>query len=146
MDKAEKGALFTAVVFLLTFFGLLVYAAKGMNIDVPTCITDVKPFTEGKVIKLSDNRYEIHYLAYMWGFDPADVEIPAGSTVDIYLTSKDVIHGFQIQPNTNVNLMAIPGTVAYARVKFDKPGVYRIVCHEYCGIGHQDMSTKIIVK
>jgi cytochrome c oxidase subunit 2 len=65
--------------------------------------------------------------------------------VYIYLTSGDVIHGFQID-GTNVNLMAIPGTVAYARVKFDKPGVYHMVCHEYCGIGHQDMATKIIVK
>ncbi|ADC90202.1 cytochrome c oxidase subunit II [Thermocrinis albus DSM 14484] len=145
MDRAERTALFTAVTFLGIFFGLLVYAAKGMNVDVPTCITDVKPFTEGKVIQHAPNRYEIHYLARMWYFEPSDVEIPAGSTVDIYLTSADVIHGFHID-GTNVNLMAIPGTVAYARVKFDKPGVYHIVCHEYCGIGHQDMATKIVVK
>ncbi len=145
MDKAERTALILAIGFLGFFAGLLVYAAKALNIDVPTCITDVKPFTEGKVIQHAQNRYEIHYVAKMWYFEPADVEIPAGSVVDIYLTSADVVHGFQID-GTNVNLMAIPGTVAYARYKFEKPGVYHIVCHEYCGIGHQDMSTKIIVK
>lgn len=145
MDKAEKTALVLAVGFLGLFAALLVYAAKALNIDLPTCITDVKPFTEGKVIQHAPNRYEIHYLSKMWYFEPADVEIPAGSVVDIYVTSADVIHGFHIN-GTNVNLMAIPGTVAYARYKFEKPGVYHIVCHEYCGIGHQDMATKIIVK
>ncbi|MFN3976793.1 MAG: cytochrome c oxidase subunit II [Aquificaceae bacterium] len=145
MDRAEKTALTLAVALMALFAGLIVYAAKALNIDVPTCITDVKPFTEGKVIQHSANRYELHYLAKMWYFEPAEVEIPAGSVVDIYLTSGDVIHGFHIN-NTNVNLMAIPGTVAYARYKFDKPGVYHIVCHEYCGIGHQDMAAKIVVK
>lgn len=145
MDRAEKTALTLAVALMAFFAGLIVYAAKALNIDVPTCITDVKPFTEGKVIQHAPNRYELHYLAKMWYFEPAEVEIPAGSVVDIYLTSGDVIHGFQID-NTNVNLMAVPGTVAYARYKFDKPGVYHIVCHEYCGIGHQDMTAKIVVK
>jgi cytochrome c oxidase subunit 2 len=145
MDRAERGAFITAVAFMGVFFALIVYAAKGLNIDVPTCITDVKPFTQGQVIQHAPDRYEIHYLAKMWYFEPTDVELPVGSTVDIYLTSGDVIHGFHIN-GTDVNLMAIPGTVAYARVKFDKPGVYHIVCHEYCGIGHQDMATKIIVK
>ncbi len=145
LDRSEKTALSIAVGFLLFFFGLLVYAAKGMNIDVPTCITDVKPFTEGKVIQHAPNRYEVHYLAYMWGFEPAELEVPAGSTVDIYLTSKDVIHGLYVE-KTNINMMAIPGTVAYARYTFTKPGVYRVICHEYCGIGHQDMMAKIVVK
>ncbi len=145
LEKSEKAALSIAVGFLLFFFGLLVYAAKGMNIDVPTCITDVKPFTEGRVIQHSPDRYEVHYLAYMWAFDPMEIEVPKGATVDFYLTSKDVIHGMHIE-KTNVNMMAIPGTVAYARYTFTKPGEYRVICHEYCGIGHQDMMAKIIVK
>lgn len=73
MDRAEKTALTLAVALMAFFAGLIVYAAKALNIDVPTCITDVKPFTEGKVIQHAPNRYELHYLAKMWYFEPAEV-------------------------------------------------------------------------
>ena len=42
--------------------------------------------------------------------------------------------------------MAVPGAINLQRVKFDKPGKYNIVCHEYCGVGHQNMQAEIIVK
>jgi cytochrome c oxidase subunit 2 len=66
MDRAERGAFITAVAFMGVFFALIVYAAKGLNINVPTCITDVKPFTQGQVIQHAPDRHEIHYLAKMW--------------------------------------------------------------------------------
>jgi cytochrome c oxidase subunit 2 len=36
--------------------------------------------------------------------------------------------------------MAVPGVVNYARVKFDKPHVYQLLCHEFCGTGHDRMA------
>jgi len=149
MDRAEKTGLTMAIILLLTFFSLIVYAAKGLKIDIPTCVTNVEPFQEGKLIKHGDKRYELHILARMWYFDlnkgATEIKIPAGSVVDIFVTSKDVIHGVDIQ-GTDFNVMAIPGTVGYLRVKFDHPGVYHIVCHEFCGVGHQAMQGKIIVE
>ncbi len=149
MDRAEKRALVTSLALLLFFFVLIVYAAKGLKIDLPTCITDVQPFKEGRLIQHAPKRYELHIVARMWFFDfnqgQTEIEIPAGSTVDIYLTSLDVVHGMHIN-GTTVNLMAIPGTVNYARYKFEKPGVYHVVCHEFCGVGHHAMQGKIVVK
>ena len=149
MDRAEKNALVLAVVLLGFFFSLIVYASKGLNIDLPTCVTDVQPFKEGRLIKHAENRYELHVLAKMWFFDfdrgNMEITIPVGSVVDIYLTSADVVHGMHIN-GTTVNLMAIPGTVNYARYKFDKPGVYHVVCHEFCGVGHHAMQGKIVVR
>lgn len=149
MDRAERNAITVAIALLLFFFVLIVYAAKGLKIDLPTCITDVQPFKEGKLIKHADKRYELHVVAKMWYFDmnggQTEIEIPVGSTVDIYLTSADVVHGMHIN-NTTINLMAIPGTVNYARYTFNKPGVYHVVCHEFCGVGHQAMQAKIVVK
>jgi len=49
-----------------------------------------------------------------------------------------VVHGFHIERKA-VNLMAVPGAVNKVTVKFTDAGVYRIVCHEYCGVGHQNM-------
>ncbi|MDQ7037824.1 MAG: cytochrome c oxidase subunit II [Aquificota bacterium] len=149
MDKAEKKALYLSVGLLVFFMALIVYASKGLDIDLPTCVTDVRPFTEGKLIKHAEGRYELHIVAKMWLFDldrgKQEIEIPAGSTVDIYLTSADVVHGMHIN-GTTVNLMAIPGTVNYARYKFTKLGVYHVVCHEFCGVGHHAMQAKIVVK
>jgi len=149
MDRAEKTGLTLAIILLLVFFSLIVYAAKGLKIDIPTCVTDVEPFQEGKLIKHGDKRYELHILAKMWVFDfnkgATEIKIPVGSVVDIFVTSKDVVHGVHIN-DTNFNIMAIPGTVGYMRVKFEKPGVYHVVCHEFCGVGHHAMQGKIIVE
>ena len=41
--------------------------------------------------------------------------------------------------------MAVPGVVNYARVKFDKPRVYQLLCHEFCGTGHDRMAAEFRV-
>ena len=33
----------------------------------------------------------------------------------------------------------------YTRVKFDKPRVYQLLCHEYCGTGHDRMAASLRV-
>jgi cytochrome c oxidase subunit 2 len=144
MDGAEKLVLGIASCMLVLFLSATVYAVVGLDIDLPTCITSMEPFESGEVIEHTEDRWEIHYLAMMWEFEPEEIEIPLGTTVDLYLTSDDVLHGFQIL-GTNVNLMAVPGTVNYARVRFDKPGDYRIICHEYCGVEHHSMAATITV-
>jgi cytochrome c oxidase subunit 2 len=144
MDKAENAVLVLSGLLMVLFFGMLVYAARGLNISLPTCVTDLAPFKEGKVIDEGNQHYELHLVAKMWAFEPAEVRLPPGADVEIYLSALDVTHGAYIE-HTNVNLMAVPGAVNAARVRFDKEGEYDVVCHEYCGLGHQNMMGKIIV-
>jgi cytochrome c oxidase subunit 2 len=80
----------------------------------------------------------------MWRFEPEEVTVTAGSTVDIYLSTTDVTHGL-ILLGTNLNLMAVPGVVNYARVKFDQPHDYQVLCHEFCGLGHDRMAARFRV-
>jgi cytochrome c oxidase subunit 2 len=127
----------SGAVMALFLVGLLVLAT-GFGVDVPGCVTEMKPFEQDTLFQTGDRRWELHVVARMWAYQMPAVELPAGSELDIYLTSGDVLHGFHID-RTNVNLMAVPGTVTYARVRFSEPGEYPIVCHEYCGIGHQQM-------
>jgi cytochrome c oxidase subunit 2 len=47
---------------------------------------------------------------------------------------------------TPVNMMVVPGQISKLTVRFDRPGEYLIVCHEYCGSGHHVMSGKVIVR
>lgn len=140
----EKKIIVAATIFVLTLSAVIALSVKLYSIDLPTCLTDVKPFTEGTVIQHGPNRYEVQYVAKMWKFEPAEISITPGSTVDIYLAAPDVTHGMQIV-GTNVNLMAVPGVVNYARVKFTEPGDYLIVCNEYCGAAHHSMAGVIHV-
>jgi cytochrome c oxidase subunit 2 len=144
INSIEKRVVLAAILFAAGCMAMLAYGTWGLGITVPTCVPDAKNFDHGSVAKLANKNYELHYLASMWKFEPTRVLVPAGSTLDIYVTSKDVTHGLQIL-GTNVNLMAVPGAITSSRVHFDKPGVYTIVCHEYCGAAHQNMSAAIEV-
>jgi cytochrome c oxidase subunit 2 len=129
---------------MVVFFVALVGLAVLKGIDVPTCFTDFPPFKEGKVIQKGEKDYEVHLLSKMWVFEPSRIEIPAGSKVTIYTTSIDVLHGFEIEGKA-VNLIAIPGAVNKMEVVFNKPGIYRVVCNEYRGVGHPAMYGEIIL-
>lgn len=142
--RLERRILFVSGAFVLSLFALVLLANATLSMGLPTCVTDIKPFDKGELMGGASNHYELRYVARMWRFEPADVQIPVGATVDIYLSTADVTHGFEV-PGTNINLMAVPGTVNYARVKFDTPGDYEILCHEYCGAGHQNMESVIHV-
>ena len=145
MDRFESLALKMSFGLMVVFFVALVGLAVLRGIDVPTCFTDFPPFKEGKVIQKGEKEYEVHLLSKMWVFEPARIEIPAGSKVTIYTTSIDVLHGFHIEGKA-VNLMSIPGAVNKMEVVFNKPGTYKIICNEYCGVGHPAMYGEIIVK
>ena len=140
----ERRIAIVALVFLLAVTALIGLSVKLFGIGLPTCLTDVRPFQEAKLIEQGPKRYEIHYIARMWKFEPPDVAIVPGSTADIYLSTADVTHGVQIV-GTNFNLMAVPGAVNYARVKFEKAGDYMVVCNEYCGAAHHEMAGVIHV-
>ena len=144
LDKSEKKILVITGAVLITFIFSVLYA-RGRNNDLPECLPYDKAYLQPKVTRIDDRTYQVFAVAQMWTFQPAEITIPAGTEVDFYVTSKDVVHGFNIYEK-NVNLMAVYGNINKTTVKFDKPGEYNIVCHEYCGIGHQNMQSKIIVK
>jgi cytochrome c oxidase subunit II len=145
MDRSERLALLVSGSLMAFFLGGLVYASLGLDVSVPNCVTDVAPFTEPAVVRRGDGRYDIRVVARMWAFEPASIELPAGSEADLYVTSLDVIHGLYIE-GTNVNLMAVPGVVTGTRVRFDRPGEHRVLCHEYCGAAHQYMAGTLVVR
>lgn len=142
--KLERRIVIIATAFVLVLFGLATMAINMFHVGLPTCLTDIKPFQKGEFITHSPTHYEIHYVAKMWDFEPKEVTVPAGSTIDIYLSTPDVTHGL-ILLGTNLNLMAVPGVVNYARVKLDQVRNYQLLCHEYCGTGHERMAANLRV-
>lgn len=144
MERNEKRVLLASGSLMGFFLLLLVYSGLGLSVTVPTCLTDVAPFTQGKVEQKSPGTYDVYLVARMWFFDPGEIRVTPGADINLYLSALDVTHGVYIE-GTNVNLMAVPGSVNFARFRLGREGVYRIFCHEYCGLGHQNMAGKIVV-
>jgi cytochrome c oxidase subunit 2 len=66
------------------------------------------------------------------------IRVPKGSTALYQITTKDVVHGFQVA-GTNVNMMVEPGHISRYEAVMKNAGEFTIVCNEYCGIGHYQM-------
>jgi cytochrome c oxidase subunit 2 len=154
IHRLEKIWLGFGLVMLFVFLAVLGVAAFAMGIQPPsphhqmidpTKVKETPPFDQPGIRQVADKEYEAVMTAYAFGYAPAAMEVPVGSTVHFTVTSSDVVHGFEI-PGTNVNMMIEPGEVSQVSHKFTKPGEYLILCNEYCGIGHEMMATKLIVK
>jgi cytochrome c oxidase subunit 2 len=143
MDTSEKKIIILTGTVLSLFIFSILYA-RGKNNDFPDCIPYNKTYLEPKITKLDDKSYQVYAVAQMWQFQPNQIFITAGSEVDFFVTSKDVVHGFNISEK-NVNLMAVYGNINKTTVRFEKAGIYKLVCHEYCGVGHQAMQAEVFV-
>ena len=144
MDKSEKIILTITGCIIAIFIFSILYAKDKYKSDLPECIPYDKAYENPKINKIDDSTYQVFAVAQMWMFQPSEIYIPVGSEVDFFVTSKDVVHGFNIAEK-NVNIMAIYGNINKTTVKFEKPGIYKITCHEYCGAGHQNMQAEVIV-
>ena len=136
--------LFMATIFVAAFVDNINPPSGSQTID-PTKVGSTPPFDHPGLHRNADGSYDAYYVAHVFAFAPARLTIPRGSTVTFYVTSSDVVHGFEIA-QTDVNFMVIPGWVNSAVHRFTRPGTYLLVCNEYCGIGHQDMYGAIEVK
>lgn len=92
-------------------------------------------------------RVEAHASRWQWQFSYPEtpgaptteiLHLPAGVPVDIVVTAADVIHAFWV-PRLGGKIDAIPGHTNVIRLQADEPGVYRGICAEYCGEGHETM-------
>jgi cytochrome c oxidase subunit 2 len=84
-----------------------------------------------------------------WDRDASPVvQVPAGALVEFRVTTLDVNHGFSIYaPDGRLmaQTQAMPGYVNRLRVEFDRPGTYRVLCLEFCGMAHHVMNGVIEV-
>ena len=143
------GMVALAVVLLILFVIAASVIYFGFGVPSHQQVVDPKnlpeEFQKSVVREVSPEKYEVYITARQFAFTPRNIKIPRGAEVTFYLTSVDVLHGFEIV-GTNVNTQIIPGYVNSITYKFDKPGEYLFICNEYCGEGHHLMFGKIIVE
>ena len=154
--RHERAWVFISVVMIAVLFIITVYfvvhdyglvaktAQFYSNPDTPATLAD---FQGSGIKQTGPNSYNIYEMGRAWSWTPGTatpITLPAGSHVKFYVTSGDVLHGFEVQ-GTSINITAIPGVVGHVSYTFDKPGTYYIICNEYCGAGHQAMIGKIVI-
>ena len=151
--KIEKIFLTLSASMLLVFLGALFYSAFGMGMHLPgrggtidpAAVRVTPPFDQPGAREVAPGRYEVVVLGMAWAYQPSEIRVPAGSEVTFITTATDVVHGLHVE-GTRVNLMLVPGQIARLTYTFDEPGEHRIVCHEYCGVGHHLMHGVVIVE
>ena len=72
------------------------------------------------------------------------LELEVGQKYRLHLSSVDVQHGFSLQPE-NINIQVVPGIESVMTITPDKVGTYGVICNEFCGIGHHQMTGRIYV-
>jgi cytochrome c oxidase subunit 2 len=73
-----------------------------------------------------------------------DLHVPVGRPVQLIMTSADVIHDYFI-PAFRIKRDVVPGKYTTQWFIATKPGRYRILCNQYCGTGHSEMTGYIYV-
>lgn len=125
------------------FFWVLLVAGVLITIittlDLPFAAT--RGNTEGvtKTINIEGRQW-------FWNID--DNTAQAGDTVLFNVTAGDVNHGLGVYTEDLVLLgqtQAMPGYTNSLKLTLTKPGTYKLMCLEYCGLVHHAMISDFVV-
>lgn len=87
-------------------------------------------------------------VGHQWYWELSSERVSAGVPVEFRVTSADVNHGFAIYgPDDRIvtQTQAMPGFTNRLLHTFVRPGTYRVLCLEYCGLAHHDMTAQFEV-
>lgn len=85
----------------------------------------------------------VYLLGRMWQWYPA-LRLKKNVEYTLHLSSADLNHGFSLFP-VNINFQVVPGYDYALKITPNKAGDFRIICNEFCGIGHHIMVGKVEV-
>ena len=90
----------------------------------------------------------VNATAEQWSWKVDRTQLPLNKPIVFAVTSRDVNHGFGIYDadlKLLTQIQAMPGYINKVHYTFTKPGKYRVLCMEYCGLIHHDMIAELTV-
>lgn len=123
------------VVILLIIMGFTFYKLPG--ITDPAAASDQPQQGE---VRVEGRQFYFQYVYPNGVVQAEQLRLPAGRVTKLVLTApdSDVIHSFWV-PALAGKQDVIPGATTDFKVRPDKPGVYRVICGELCGLQHAQM-------
>ncbi|MDH5490938.1 MAG: hypothetical protein OEY14_03090 [Myxococcales bacterium] len=87
---------------------------------------------------------DVYLISRMWQFYPI-IKLREGQMYRLHVSSPDLNHGLSIQP-MNMNFQVVPGYDHVLTITPRGTGTFPLICNEFCGIGHSQMTGKLIVE
>ena len=88
----------------------------------------------------------IDVVASRFAFEPSTIEVAVGERVQLVMRSADGVHGLEIRKfrvNREIPRGGTPVTIEFIA---DTAGRFPIVCSEFCGDGHEEMTGTLVVR
>ncbi len=152
IDPLERKWLYVAFSITGLFLGVILFDALIHGIHAPSHVETIdsarlhlsEEFAEDKlgVSVNADGSVTVRMVAGRYGFFPKHITVPAETPLTFRWASIDVLHGVHM-PMTNLSTMIVPGYVSELHTMFPKPGLYPMLCNEYCGLGHDHMWSNV---
>lgn len=153
-DPLERKWIWLSLILAFSISGMLGYYAVAKNIHPPSNVETIdssklhltEEFAEDNlgVHVNADGSINVVMVAARYGFFPPVIEVPEDTPITFRMASADVLHGVHV-PQTNVTSMIVPGYVSQVTTSIPNPGQYSFLCNEYCGLGHDQMWSRLKV-
>jgi heme/copper-type cytochrome/quinol oxidase subunit 2 len=145
------------IVFVALLVGLVVYADVD-SANTYKAYEAVLPHAQAAKADATVDRgnfdRSIRVYAFQWGFLFLDekgeasrnaVKVAPGDRILLTILSNDVIHGLNV-PAAGLTTEVEPGDVRRLWMRApDRPGKYLMQCLNYCGLGHAQMKSWLVV-
>lgn len=102
---------------------------------------------EGKDVIFSDSQI-LYMRAEQWQWYP-DLEVQSGRDYILHIASRDIQHSFHLETAATghkIDVLIQPHKEYQILLKGLKPGAYSIGCTQYCGLEHNKMRGRLIVR
>ena len=115
----------------------MLLALSGFTVAVSTIVGPAAQTTEPRIIEITARRF---------AFEPSEVNATVGERLQLVVRSADGVHGLEIKKlkiKKEVPRGGEPVTIDFTATT---EGSFPIICSEYCGNGHGDMTGMLIVR
>jgi len=111
---------------------------------VTACVLGVTAWTSSGVAG-QDAPRDIDVVARRYAFEPARIEVTVGERVRLRVVSADGVHGIEIKKFKVKKEIPRGTTPVVIEFTASEAGEFSILCSEYCGEGHADMTGQLVV-
>ena len=112
---------------------------------VLTCLAVAAAATPPSAAQVAEPRV-VDVTARRFAFQPAEVEATVGERIRLVVKSADGVHGIEIEKFKVKKEVPRGGTTVTIDFTASEEGRFPILCSEYCGDGHDDMTGTLVVR
>ncbi len=120
------------------------YGLPDGSVRVPPGNKALVTMPDGLVVPTSSSK--VYIMMRQYSFTPQTIRLRFGGLYDLIFFSPDVFHGVSLIQDGSLNAVVMPEMTSKLTVRVTRSGEIKLICNEYCGLGHHLMTARIIVE